>query len=60
MDKKELSNEELWKRAGEDKPISREELGITRKSTELNGIQVLNEGITVLSYNHNKKDNKAD
>lgn len=54
---KELTNDELWDRAGSSGRITRDELGIQSSQGERNGVQVLNEGVNIWTYDqHGKKD----
>ena len=52
---KELTNDELWDRAETPGRISRDELGIQNSQSERNGVQVLNEGVNIWTYDHHGK-----
>ena len=50
-----LSNDELWAKAAQSGPISREELGIDNDSSS-NGITYLHEGTQGLTFEMNSND----
>ena len=54
-DNKDISDDEMLAMASQDRPISREELGIQTPSTN-DGLQALNEGFNFLQFNDQSKN----
>ena len=55
-DEKQLNDDQLWDRAGTNKPITKNDMGIDT-SISIDGLQTLNEGFNLLQFSdQSKKD----
>lgn len=54
-DEKQLNDDQLWDKAGTNKPITKNDMGINT-STSMNGLQTLNEGFNLLQYTDQSKN----
>ena len=55
----QISDDELWARVGRGENISRSDIGVDQPS-RTDGLQSLNEGFNVLTYNNHNQNNSHD